>query len=60
MPDANHFFVRYLVGAMKRAILASLSAFAIVFISGVLFGWPYSLLIGFTLAFLVWISGRKG
>lgn len=60
MPDANHFFVRYLAEAMRRAILASLSAFAIVFIGGVLFGWPYALLIGFILAFLVWISGRKG
>lgn len=58
----NHalFLLRYLGDAMKRAFLAALAAFCIVFISGVLFGWTYALLIGFILAFLVWISGRKG
>ena len=56
----DHHYLRSLAEAMKRAILAGLAAFVVVFVSGVLFGWPYSLLIGFTLAFMVWITGRKG
>ena len=55
-----HYNLRFLAEAMKRAILAALAAFVVVFVGGVLFGWPYSLLIGFTLAFMVWITGRKG
>lgn len=52
--------LRYLGDAMKRALLSAFAAFCIVGIAGILFGWPYALLIGFTLAFAVWITSLKG
>lgn len=52
--------LRYLGDAMKRALLSAFAAFGTVTLAGVLFGWPYALLIGFTLAFAVWITSRKG
>ncbi len=44
---------------MRRAIGAGLLVFGIVFLAGVLFGWGYSLFIGFIIAFLVMIIGMR-
>ncbi len=44
---------------MRRAIGAGLLVFGIVLFAGVLFGWPYALLIGFIIVLLLNLVGRR-
>lgn len=46
---------------MRRALMTGLLAFGTVFIAGVLFGWPYGLLIGFVILLInVFLTKRGG
>lgn len=49
----------FLEQAMRKAVGSGLLVAGIVFLCGVLFGWPYALLIGFIILLLVNLTGRR-
>lgn len=45
----GYFHIYDLERIMKNALIAGLLVFAVVFLSGVIFGWWYGLLLGFVI-----------
>jgi len=52
-------YICYLEEIMKRAALAGLLLFAAVFMIGILFGWPYAMMIGCLLIGLTMLVSRR-